>query len=92
MNKKVAMIWLLSLFIAGLSACESVDSNKTNETPIITEMEEQNDDLFDIPAGLIENYERADFDKAELLLKLTDIDVLSAIKLNRDNKEEVKEA
>ena len=37
-------------------------------------------------------HEMADFDKAELLLKLTDIDILSAIKLNRDNKEEVKEA
>lgn len=35
--------------------------------------------------------EIADFDKSELLLKLTDIDILSAIKLNRDNNAEVKE-
>ena len=35
--------------------------------------------------------EIADFDKSELLLKLTDIDILSAIKLNRDNNVEVKE-
>ena len=33
----------------------------------------------------------ADYDKADLLLKLTDIDILSAIKLNRDDKEVVKE-
>ena len=33
-------------------------------------------------------HELADFDKCELLLKLTDIDIISAIKLNRDNKEE----
>ena len=37
-------------------------------------------------------HEIADFDKSELLFKLTDIDILSAIKLNRDNNEEVKEA
>ena len=35
--------------------------------------------------------EIADFPKSELLLKLTDIDILSAIKLNRDNNAEVKE-
>ena len=32
-----------------------------------------------------------DFDKSELLLKLTDIDIMGAIKLNRDNDEPVKE-
>lgn len=32
-----------------------------------------------------------DFDKSELLLKLTDIDIMSAIKLNRDNEEPMKE-
>ncbi len=32
-----------------------------------------------------------DFDKSELLLKLTDIDIMGAIKLNRDNNEPVKE-
>lgn len=47
--------------------------------------------LIELANYAIEN-EMADFDKAELLLKLTDIDILSAIKLNRDNKEEVKEA
>ena len=36
-------------------------------------------------------HEIANFDKSELLLKLTDIDILSAIKLNRDNNEVVKE-
>ena len=32
-----------------------------------------------------------DFDKSELLLKLTDIDIMGAIKLNRDNEEPIKE-
>ena len=32
-----------------------------------------------------------DFDKSELLLKLTDIDIMGAIKLNSDNNEPVKE-
>ena len=32
-----------------------------------------------------------DYDKAQILLKITDIDVLSAIKLNRDNEEPMKE-
>lgn len=36
-------------------------------------------------------HEIADFDKADLLLKLTDINIMSAIKLNRDNNVEVKE-
>ena len=36
-------------------------------------------------------HEIANIDKSELLLKLTDIDILSAIKLNRDNNEVVKE-
>ena len=37
-------------------------------------------------------HEIADFDKSELLLKLTDIDIISAIKLNRADKEVMQEA
>lgn len=36
-------------------------------------------------------HEIADFDKSDLLFKLTNIDVMGAIKLNRDNNVEVKE-
>ena len=36
-------------------------------------------------------HEIADFDKSDLLLKLTDIDVMGAIRLNRDNNAEIKE-
>ena len=36
-------------------------------------------------------HEIADFDKSDLLLRLTDIDVMGAIRLNRDNNEVVKE-
>jgi hypothetical protein len=32
-----------------------------------------------------------DYDKSQILLKLTDIDIISAIKLNRDDKEVIKE-
>lgn len=46
--------------------------------------------LVELAYYAIEN-EIANFDKSELLLKLTDIDILSAIKLNRDNNEVVKE-
>jgi hypothetical protein len=37
-------------------------------------------------------HEIADFEKAEFLEKLTDINIISAIKLNRDDKEGAKEA
>jgi hypothetical protein len=49
-----------------------------------------NEQLIELANYAIEK-QIADFDKAELLLKLTDIDILSAIKLNRDDKEVVKE-
>lgn len=35
--------------------------------------------------------EIVNFDKAEILLKLTGIDIMSAIKLNKEDKEEIKE-
>ena len=37
-------------------------------------------------------HEILDYDKSELLLKLTDIDIISAIKLNRADKEVMQEA
>ena len=47
--------------------------------------------LIELANYAIEN-EIADFDKSELLLKLTDIDIISAIKLNRADKEVMQEA
>ena len=47
--------------------------------------------LMELANYAIEN-EIADFDKSELLLKLTDIDIISAIKLNRADKEVMQEA
>ena len=46
--------------------------------------------IMELAQYAIEN-EIMDYDKSQILLKLTDIDVISAIKLNRDDKEVVKE-
>lgn len=45
------------------------------------------DQLMELANYAIE-HEIANFDKSELLLKVTDIDIMSAIKLNRDNNQE----
>ena len=48
------------------------------------------DQLMELAQYAIDN-EITNYDKSEILLKLTDIDIMSAIKLNRDDKEVMKE-